>query len=285
MVEAFSLWLQTTGHGESTVVKYTFITRRFLKWCVAHEIDYLKADRYTITAHLGDLAKRLRPATVDAAHTAIRVFFDFLIDEEQMKLANPARAVKRRKRACRPTEVFTADELRRLHDACHSHQEMAIFLILLNTGLRRGEIIAIKRQDVNWESGVLNIFGKGSKWRQVRLTPMTLDALRQAMMFDDRLFPHHAVTFARLIRVLGERARIRGRMHPHRFRKTMATLFLDTGGTVEELMVILGHETVGMSLKYAEAGKTQRALARMQEIDLAGRLLGAGTPPRDERTA
>jgi integrase len=274
-VEGFALWLETTGHGRSTVEKYTFITRRFLKWCTIHESDYLTADRYAVTAHLGDLAKTLRPATVDAAHTALRVYYDFLIDEGLSQLANPARGVKRRKRACRPTEAFTADELRRLFDAVQSHREMAILLILINTGLRRGEIIAIKRNDLNWETGVLSIFGKGSKWRQVRLTPMTLEALAQALAFDEWLFPHHAVTFSRMIKSLGERARIRGRMHPHRFRKTMATLFLDAGGTAEELMVILGHETVGMSLKYAEAGKTQRALARMQQIDLAAHLLRA----------
>jgi integrase len=285
MVEAFALWLQTTGHGGSTVEKYTFITRRYLAWCASHETDYLTADRYAVTAHLGDLARRLRPATVDAAHTALRVFYDFLIDEALSHLANPARGVKRRKRSCRPTEAFTADELRRLFDAVQSHREHAILLILINTGLRRSEIIAIKRNDLNWESGVLTVFGKGSKWRQVRLTPMTMEALAQALAFDESLFPHHAVTFHRLIASLGERARIRGRMHPHRFRKTMATLFLDAGGTVEELMVILGHETVGMSLAYAEAGKTQRALARMSEIDLASRLLGAGNPPRHEQTA
>lgn len=274
LIEAFGLWLQTTGHGPSTVEKYTFITRRYLQWCKFHETNYLTADRYTVTAHLGDLAKTLRPATVDAAHTALRVFYDFLIDENLSQLANPARGVKRRKRACRPTEAFTADELRRLFDACQSHRERAILLILINTGLRRSEVIAIKRNDVNWETGVLSIFGKGSKWRQVRLTPMTLDALAQALAFDEWLYPHHPVTFAHLIRSLGARARIRGRVHAHRFRATFSTSFLDAGGTIEELRILLGHESVGMSLVYAQAGAVRRATQRMAEVDVARFLLG-----------
>lgn len=273
MVEAFSLWLEAEGKGEATLIKYKPIVRRYLNWCASHEIDHLTADKYAVTAHLGDLAKNRRPATVDAAHTALRVFYDFLIDEGFTHLANPARSVKRRKRACRPTEPFTVDELRRLYDACQSHKELAIFLILLNTGLRRGEIIGIKRGDLDWDTGLLSVFGKGSKWRQVRLTAMTLEALQLALAFDERLWTRDTTTFARMIKDLGKRARISGRMHPHRFRKTMATDFLDAGGTIEELQAILGHATVGMSLVYAESGKTRRALARMREIDLAARLL------------
>lgn len=276
-VEGFRYWLQTQGHQPDTIRHYTTYAKQFIAWLESHQPDYLQASRYEVSAYLGEMATTRSPGTIDNIHGALRIFYDYLQDENLLQTENPARRVKRQHRVTRPTEAFTQLELKRLHDACRDFRERAVLMVLLGTMLRRSEILQVSREAINWESGTMAILGKGLKYRHIKLSPSVLEALQLALAFDEKLWPWTGATLWRMVHRLGKRAGIQGRIHPHRFRATGATEYLDAGATIEETQMALGHASVGMTLHYAQSGRERRALTRMSMIDLPARLLGTTT--------
>src|SRR5690606_26956316 len=117
----------------------------------------------------------------------------------------------------------------------------------------------------------------GGKYRTVAPGEMAMEALHNALAFDEQLCPYSYVEWVWIvIKDLGKRAGIRGRIYPHRFRHNFATRALDAGLSIEELQEILGHVHVSQTMAYAAAGKKLRALKAMRDLDLPTRLLGAG---------
>jgi integrase/recombinase XerD len=274
-MEGFRLWLQTQGHNRETVRHYVSYATHYVSWLRDHEADYLQATRYEVAAYLGERSKHLRPGSLDNVHGALRSFYDYLEDEEIFKSQNPARRVPRpRSVPRRATEAFTQLELQRLHAACRDFRERAILMLLLGTALRRSEMIQVTRESINWETGMFTVLGKGAKYRRIKLSPSVIEALRPALAFEDKLWPWTGATLWHMIQRLGKRAGLEGRVHPHRFRATSATEHLDAGATVEQVQTLLGHASVGMTLRYAQSGRERRALEGLSGIDLPSRLLG-----------
>ena len=272
-VDGFRFWLESQGKARSTIKNYVGNVRRFIAWCDTHELDYLRASREDVTFYLGDMLAHLMPTTVQLRVIALHVFYDYLEQEKFVKF-NVAREVTYRRAQARPTEPFTRNELRRMLEACQSFQERAIFLLLVGGGLRRNEVYGIKKEDVNFEARTISVLGKGNQYRMIAPGPLVMDALHFALQFEDRLCPFKTNEFIiNMLKRLAQRAGVSGRIYPHRLRHTFATSFLDEGGSVEELMAVLGHSRIEMSLFYAKAGRHRRAIETQDQMNLAGRLL------------
>lgn len=271
----FRLWVESQGLAKGTVKNYCYAVASWVTWADDHDVDPYKPERADLRAYLGDLLATHARSNVELMKIGLRKFFTYLIEEERYEGENPVTNLTIKKRETEPADPFTKDELGRMLLACRNHQERAVYLLLVAGGLRRGEIYGITRPDVNPETGTVRVLGKGHQYRMIAPGPAVVDAVMGAMQFGDRLCPQADIEVVwRIVQALAKRANIRGRIYPHRFRHSFAVLFLENGGTVENLMHILGHKRIDMSLHYARAGAKRRAMEAQQSVDIAGKMLG-----------
>jgi len=184
-----------------------------------------------------------------------------------------------------PIRPYSLFELRRfLRAARDSPRDTALLLLLIGSGMRASEPVVLSVGDVDWEAGTLLIrHGKGGKSRRVAPGQRALDALhiylsaeriRSGWLFPGLNDGHlRADSLYHLVERLGQRAGIE-HANVHRFRHSFASFFLENGGDVGSLKVILGHSTLAMSLRYARYYEADRALEACRRFNPADRLVG-----------
>ena len=282
MDNGFSYWLQAQAQSPHTSRNHLTGASLFVRWCEDRGLDPRKAGRDDLTRWLAHIAVHLAPSTLRLRTLNLRIFYDYLLETHQVE-TNPAREIKIRKQVSRPVEVIQPDELTRMLDACETHRDRAVLLLLIGGGLRRDEVFKIERQHVDFDQGTIAIFGKGEKWRTVAPGIAAMEALRFAIRGKLRLCPRSDSDFVRRrVKRIAELAGVKGRIYPHRFRHTFATSFCEAGGGVDLLQTILGHENIEMSIYYSRVGRQQRALQAQRAFNPADRLLRQG---RDDVTA
>jgi integrase/recombinase XerD len=184
-----------------------------------------------------------------------------------------------------PIRPYSLFELRRFLRAVRdSPRDTAVLLLLIGSGMRASELVGLTVADVDWEAGVLLIRnGKGGKSRRVAPGERALDALhayltaeriRRGWLFPGLSDGHlRSDSLYHLVERLGERAGVE-HANVHRFRHSFSSYFLENGGDVGSLKVILGHSTLAMSLRYASYFAADRALAASRKYNPADRLVG-----------
>lgn len=187
-VEAgFRFWLESQNLAEDTVRNYVYGANTWLHWCEENEVDSLDPEREDLRAYLGELLKVRAYSNVELLKISLRRFFGYLMDIKKHPGPNPVTDLPLRKRETEPAEPFTREEFARMLIACTNHQERAVFLLLMGGGLRRSEIFGIKRDDVNLETGMIRVLGKGSIYRWSAPGRAVVEAVWAAMEFSDRL--------------------------------------------------------------------------------------------------
>jgi site-specific recombinase XerD len=246
-----------------------------MTWCDDHAVKPNAPERADLRAFLGDLLATHARSNVELQKIGVRRYFTYLIEEGLYQGENPVTNLTIKKRETEPAEPFTKDELGRMLLACRNHQERAVYLLLVAGGLRRGEIYGIVRDDVNPQTGMIRVLGKGHQYRFIAPGPAVVQAALEAMQFNERLCPQLDIEVVwRIVQALAKRAGIRGRIYPHRFRHSFAVLFLENGGTIDQLQHVLGHKRLDQSAFYARAGAKRRAVEAQRTVDVAGKMLG-----------
>lgn len=269
----FRFWLESQGLAKDTIRNYSTAVGIWAGWCAEHGFPRDNPQRADLREYIGYLLQIRARSNVELLKIGLRRYFTYLIDEGRYEGPNPVTNLTIKKRETEPTEPFTKEELTRMLLACRNHQERAIFLLLMGGGLRRGEIYGITRDDVNLETGTIRVTGKTGP-RYNKPGRFVLEAVVSAMEFDEHLCPQtNKDVIWRIVRALAKRAGIRGRVYPHRFRHSFAVHFLEAGGTLENLMHVLGHKRLDMSLWYARAGAKRRALDSQEAINIAETML------------
>lgn len=280
-VDGFRFWLEAKGLAKTTIKNYIGTVKVWENWCSGMETDYRQAGRDDMTAWLGRLAETQLQSTVRLRLLGLRVFYDYLLDEELVD-DNPARKIKLRKQEARPTDPFSHDQMGRLLLACQSYQERATLLLLIGSGLRRSEVFRIRRDDINFEARTIRILGKGSQYRIVAPGVAAIEALQAALTFQEHLFLQKDEEIVyRIVRRLAKRAGIKGRVYPHRFRHTFAVEWCEAEGGVDKLQMVLGHRTLEMTLFYSRANREQRAIETQERLSLADKLLSNISAPAE----
>ena len=199
--------------------------------------------------------------TIDNIRRNLSSFFSWLEDENYI-LKSPVRRIHRVKSTTSIKETYTDEELERLRDGCTEKRDLAMIDILASTGMRVGELVRLNRFDVNFNERECVVFGKGDKERIVYFDARTKIHLQNYL--DERkddnpaLFVGLKAPFERLeiggvetrLKKLGERLDIE-KVHPHKFRRTMATTAIDKGMPIEQVQKLLGHEKIDTTLHYA----------------------------------
>ena len=229
--------------------------------------DYLSRYNYS-----GKLSK----TTVDNVRRIFSSFFSWLEDEGYI-LKNPVKRIHRVKRGCVVKETLTDENIETLRDNCENFRDLAMLDLLVSTGMRVGEFVTLNRQDVNFEERECVVFGKGESERVVYFDARTKLHLSQYLesRCDDNpaLFVSFKYPYERLgingvemrLKHLGEKSNIEN-VHPHKFRRTMATNAIDKGMPVEQVQKLLGHMQIDTTMQYAMVNQSNVKMAHRKYI-------------------
>ena len=199
--------------------------------------------------------------TIDNIRRIIASFYAWLEDEDYI-VKSPARRIHHVKQPKRVKGTFTDEELEAMREGCENARDLAIVDLLASTGMRVGELVALNRNDVNLAERECLVTGKGDKQRIVYFDARAKLHLQSYLdeRSDDRpaLFTTLNGTANRVsigavelrLRQLGERTGVQ-RVHPHKFRRTLATNAIDKGMPIEQVQKLLGHEKIDTTMHYA----------------------------------
>ena len=220
--------------------------------------------------------KNASKVTVDNIRRILSSFFTWLEDEDYI-LKSPARRIHKVKAALTIKETYTDEVLEKMRDSCEEPRDLALIDMLSSTGMRVGELVLLNRDDINFEERECVVFGKGSKERMVYFDARAKIHLQNYLQerTDDNpaLFVSLRASHERLqiggverrLRELGKKLDIE-KVHPHKFRRTLATMAIDKGMPIEQLQQLLGHKRIDTTLQYAMVKQSNVKLAHRKYI-------------------
>ncbi len=173
--------------------------------------------------------------------------------------------------------MLSDESLEVLRDSCTEIRDLAIIDLLASTGMRVGELVNLNRADVNMQERQCVVFGKGNKEREVYFNARTKIHLQHYLdsrhddnpaLFVSLKAPHTRLTISGIevrLRHLGAQANV-GRVHPHKFRRTLATMAIDKGMPIEQVQRLLGHVKIDTTLHYAMVNQNNVKMANRRFI-------------------
>ena len=200
-------------------------------------------------------------ATVDNVRRNISSFFSWL-EEEDYILKSPMRRIHKIKTKQPVKEIITDEAIELIRDNCQCPRDLAMIDLLYSTGIRVGELVNLNISDVDFEARECVVFGKGDKERKVYFDAKSkihlLNYLSKRNDNNPALFvtldaPHERLKISGVeirIRTLGRKLNM-GKIHPHKFRRTMATRAIDKGMPIEQVQRLLGHSQIDTTMQYA----------------------------------
>lgn len=211
--------------------------------------------------------------TIDNIRRILSSFFSWLEDEDFI-LKSPIRRIHKVKTAKVVKDTYTDEALELMRDHCTAARDLAIIDLLASSGMRVGEMVALNREDINFNERECVVFGKGSKERLVYFDARTKIHLKNYL--DSRedgnpaLFVSLKSPYERLqiggvetrLRELGRQLNLQ-KVHPHKFRRTLATTAIDKGMPIEQVQQLLGHQKIDTTMHYA--------MVKQQNVKLAHR--------------
>ena len=199
--------------------------------------------------------------TVDNVRRNISSFFSWL-EEEDYILKSPMRRIHKIKTKQPVKEIISDEMIERLRDNCRCSRDLAMIDLLYSTGIRVGELVGLNISDIDFEERECVVYGKGDKERRVYFDAKAKLHLQNYINSRTDTNPALFVTldspYERLkisgveirVRELGRKLNIE-KIHPHKFRRTMATRAIDKGMPIEQVQKILGHSQIGTTMQYA----------------------------------
>jgi len=199
--------------------------------------------------------------TIDNVRRNLSSFFSWL-EEENYILKNPVRRIRKIKVGTTVKEIISDEEIEIIRDACKRTRDLAIIDMLYSTGIRVGELVNLDIADINFNERECIVYGKGDKERKVYFDAKTklhlLKYLEERNDSTKALFvtlnkPHERLKISGVeisIRKLGRSLGFEN-IHPHKFRRTMATRAIDKGMPIEQVQQLLGHQQIDTTMKYA----------------------------------
>ena len=274
-LEMFIAAKKIEGCSDRTVAYYKVTVEHLLK-CIDTPIRKITTDE--IRSYLAKYQEKsgCSKTTVDNIRRNISSFFSWL-EEEDYILKSPMKRIHKIK-TVQPVKETISDELiERLRDACLCKRDLAMVDLLYSTGIRVGELVRLNVDDISFEERECVVFGKGDKERKVYFDAKAKlhlqDYLKERNDDNPALFVTLDAPHQRL-KISGVEIRIRrwGRsvnaekIHPHKFRRTMATRAIDKGMPIEQVQKILGHSQIGTTMQYAMVNQSNVKSAHRKYI-------------------
>ncbi|MBO6298575.1 MAG: tyrosine-type recombinase/integrase [Lachnospiraceae bacterium] len=256
-----------------------FLDAKKVEGCSKRTIDYYKSTVNHLIHHFDKPIRRITTedlreylaayqqinncgkVTVDNIRRNISSFFSWL-EEENYILKSPMRRIHKIKTKTVMKATISDESIEMLRDNCKEKRDLAMIDLLYSTGIRVGELVNLNIADIDFEERECVVIGKGDKERRVYFDAKTKIHLQNYLQTrsDDNpaLFvtldaPHNRIKISGVeirLRQLGRRLNL-DRIHPHKFRRTMATRAIDKGMPIEQVQKILGHSQIDTTMQYA----------------------------------
>lgn len=248
------------GCSERTIIYYGTTLDHFFG-SVKEPVRRITTER--IRVYLADYQKinNCSNATVDNIRRNISSFFSWMEEEDHI-LKSPMHRIHKIKTVKQVKEVISDETIEKLRDSCKCRRDLAMLDLLYSTGMRVGELVRLNKSDINFEERECIVFGKGDKERCVYFDAKAklhlLSYLQERNDDNPALFvtldsPHNRLKISGVeirLRELGRSIKVE-RIHPHKFRRTMATRAIDKGMPIEQVQKILGHSQIDTTMRYA----------------------------------
>lgn len=271
-----------------------FLSAKRIEGCSEKSLKYYKA---TIDIMLSELQKDVKhivtddirryliqyqekkkssKVTIDNIRRILSSFFSWLEDEDYI-LKSPVRRIHKVKTGTNIKETYSDEMLELMRDNCTELRDLAIIDLLASTGMRVGEMVLLNRNDIDFNERECIVFGKGSKERVVYFDARSKIHLQNYLKsrIDDNpaLFvslksPHERLRIGGVEVRLREYGRKLGlqKVHPHKFRRTLATMAIDKGMPIEQLQQLLGHRKIDTTLQYAMVKQSNVKMAHRKYV-------------------
>ena len=248
------------GCSDRTLGYYQVTVEHLLKTV---DVEVRKMTTDDLRSYLADYQQinNCSKVTVDNIRRNLSSFFSWLEDEDYI-LKSPMRRIHKIKTKQQVKEIISDEMIEKMRDNCKTKRDLAIIDLLYSTGIRVGELVRLNISDIDFEERECVVYGKGDKERRVYFDAKAKLHLQNYIKSrtDDNpaLFVTLDAPYDRL-KISGVEIRMRelGRslsipkIHPHKFRRTMATRAIDKGMPIEQVQKILGHSQIGTTMQYA----------------------------------
>lgn len=271
-----------------------FLSAKRIEGCSEKSLKYYKA---TIVAMLATLEKDVKyivtddirgylteyqeknnssKVTIDNIRRILSSFFSWLEDEDYI-LKSPVRRIHKVKTGTNIKETYSDEALELMRDNCTALRDLAMIDMLASTGMRVGEMVLLNRNDIDFNERECIVFGKGNKERVVYFDARTKIHLQNYLesrtdnnpaLFVSLKAPHDRLKIGGIEVRLREFGKLLGlkKVHPHKFRRTLATMAIDKGMPIEQLQQLLGHRKIDTTLQYAMVKQSNVKIAHRKYI-------------------
>lgn len=260
VVEGFLAAKKVEGCSESTLMYYRMMVEKLL--CgLGKPIRDIGTNE--IRAYLSEYQQNraVSKVTIDNMRRIFSTFFAWLEDEDLIG-KSPVRRIHKVRTEMLVKEVLSDENMEVLRDGCKELRDLAMVDLLVSTGIRVGELVKMNRGDIDFVERQCVVLGKGSKERQVYFNARAKIHLEQYLESRKDDNPALFVSLGRQcnrLSISGVETRLRrlgrkvgiGKLHPHKFRRTMATMAIDKGMPIEQVQKLLGHTRIDTTLHYA----------------------------------
>lgn len=253
---------------QSTILKLLEDTKKDIKHIVTEDI------RSYLTNY--QEKKKSSRVTIDNIRRIFSSFFSWL-EEEDYILKSPVRRIHRVKTVSNIKATYSDEELEIMRDSCNEIRDLAMIDMLASTGMRIGEMVLLNRADIDFNERECVVLGKGDKERIVYFDARTKIHLKNYLdrradenpaLFVSLKTPHHRMSIGGIetrLRKIGEQLGL-SKVHPHKFRRTLATMAIDKGMPIEQLQQLLGHKRIDTTLQYAMVKQSNVKIAHRKYI-------------------
>lgn len=263
------------GCSEKTLRYYSATIGKFLSLIQKHIMHITTDDvRNYLSNH--QQINNCSKANIDNIRRILSSFFAWLEDENYI-LKNPVRRIHKIKTVKTVKETYSDEALEIIRDNCKSLRDLAMIDMLSSTGMRVGELVRLNISDIDFENRECVVFGKGNKERPVYFDARTKIHLKNYI--DSRTDANPALFVSLLkpynrLQISGVEIRIRkiGRelglekVHPHKFRRTLATRAIDKGMPIEQVQMLLGHAKIDTTMEYAMVSQNNVKISHRKYI-------------------
>ena len=263
------------GCSEKTL-KYYRTTIEAMATSIDKNIRHIQTE--DLRSYLTDYQSKHQSSrvTIDNIRRILSSFFSWLEDEDYI-LKSPVRRIHKVKTVTNIKETYTDEDLEKMRDSCTELRDLAIIDMLASTGMRIGEMVLLNKADINFNERECVVFGKGDKERIVYFDARTKIHLQNYIdsrtddnpaLFVTLRFPHERIKIGGIesrLREMGKQLDIQ-KVHPHKFRRTLATMAIDKGMPIEQLQQLLGHKRIDTTLQYAMVKQSNVKLAHKKYI-------------------
>ena len=214
--------------------------------------------------------------TIDNVRRVLSSFFSWLEDEDYI-LKSPVRRIHKVKTGKTVKETYTDEALEIMRDHAENIRDLALIDLLASTGMRVGELVQLNREDIDFENRECIVFGKGDKERKVYFDARAKIHLQNYLAERSDENPALFVTLLRpydRLKVSGVEIRLRDlgrrlnipKVHPHKFRRTLATMAIDKGMPIEQVQQLLGHQSIDTTMVYAQVNQSNVKISHRKYI-------------------